>query len=181
MAPMLSSLLLLCLCAPAAASGNVRTVVVLTAGNAAGSPGAVQFNRGLRDAFAADSSEHIVIHNEELSRFKDADGQVLAEFLRRKYAGQRIYLVVAGLASSLDFTLAYRQQMFPGVPVVVAAVDQQEMQKRKLPLAPIQCSSVRGRHRSLLPRPFREPLPSTPGAPRECVGDVGYQASKVLP
>lgn len=132
----LSALLLLCPCASAAAPKNVRTVLVLTPENTTGSPGSVAFIQSLRATFAAGSSEHIQIRNEslDLSRFQGAGRQrFLAEFLRQKYEGQKIDLVIAGLASSLDFALAYRQELFPGVPVMFAAIDQQEVQKRKLP------------------------------------------------
>jgi len=137
LAPMaFSALLLLWPCAPAAAPGDVRTVVVLTPDNALGSPGSNDFYKGLRATFASDWSEHIQIRFEplDISRFQDARGRaLLADFLRQKYAGQKIDLVVAGLAPSLDFALEYREAIFPGVPIVFAAVDEEEVRKRTLP------------------------------------------------
>src|SRR6185295_8567741 len=59
--------------------------------------------------------------------------RILVDFLKQKYAGQRIDLVIAGLSSSLDFALAFRQELFPGVPIVFVGLDQQEVQKRSLP------------------------------------------------
>ena len=137
LAPMaLTALLLLCTGASADTPGSVRTVVVLTPDNALGSPGSADFNNGLRATFAADSREHIQIRFEplDISRFEDAPGRaLLADFLRQKYAGQKIDLLVAALAPSLDFALEHRQTIFPGVPMVFAALDEDEIRKRPLP------------------------------------------------
>jgi signal transduction histidine kinase len=133
----LAALLLLCSGASAATpAANVRTVVVLTPDNALGSPGSADFNQGLRATFAASSNENVQIRFEplDISRFPDARGRgLLAGFLRQKYAGERIDLLVAGLAPSLDFALEYRQTIFPGVPLVFAALDEEEVRKRTIP------------------------------------------------
>jgi len=132
----LSALLLYYACAAMAGPGNLRTVILLTPDNNEGAPGGVLVRQGLRDAFARSSSEPIQIRNEylDLSRFQDArERGILVDFLRRKYAGQKIDLVIAGLSSSLDFALAFRQELFPGVPIVFVGLDQQEVQKRSLP------------------------------------------------
>ncbi len=132
----LSTFLFLGPSTPAAAPGDVRTVVVLYPENADGSPGSVLVTQSIRTTFASGSSEPVQIRNEylDLSRFQDAGHRrFLAEFLRQKYAGQKIDLVIAGLAPSLDFALEYRHEIFPGVPVVFMAVDQQEVQRRTLP------------------------------------------------
>jgi signal transduction histidine kinase len=132
----LSALPLLCLAAEAAASANVRTVVALYPENAEGAPGNVLVLASIRSTFAAASSEQIQIRNEylDLSRFQAPDQRrFLVDFLRHKYAGQKIDLVMAGLGSSLDFVLQHRDEIFRGIPVVFIAVDQEELQKRKLP------------------------------------------------
>src|SRR5262249_37766392 len=70
----------------------------------------------------------------DISRFEGVPGRaLLADFLRQKYASQKIDLVVAGLAPSLDFALEHRETIFPGVPIVFAALDQEEIRKRTLP------------------------------------------------
>ena len=133
---MLSALLLLCPSAEATTPGTLRTVVVVYAENAEGAPGSALVSGSLRSTFAAGSSEKIQIRNEylDLSRFQDAaQRRLLAEFLRRKYAGQKIDLLMAGLASSLDFVLQYRDEIFPGVPVVFIAADKAEVESRTLP------------------------------------------------
>jgi signal transduction histidine kinase len=128
----------LSLCPPAAASAQaaVRNVVLLTPDNTDGAPGGVLVRQSLRDAFAAGSSEPIQIRNEylDLSRFQDAaQRRVLVNFLRQKYEGQKIDLVIAALSSVLDFALEFRREVFPGVPIVFLGLDQQEVQKRSLP------------------------------------------------
>jgi len=110
--------------------------VLLTPDNTDGAPGGVLVRQSLRDAFAAGSSEPIQIRNEylDLSRFQDAaQRRVLVNFLRQKYEGQKIDLVIAALSSVLDFALEFRREVFPGVPIVFLGLDQQEVQKRSLP------------------------------------------------
>src|SRR5689334_21613646 len=132
----LAAVLSCCPFATAATPGQVRNVVLLTPDSAEGAPGGVLFRQSLRAAFAADSSEPIQIRTEylDLSRFQDArERRILVDFLKQKYAGQRIDLVIAGLSSWLDFALQFRQELFPGVPIVYAGLDQQEVEKRSLP------------------------------------------------
>src|SRR5262249_7054894 len=55
------------------------------------------------------------------------------QYLSRKYAGRRVDLVMAALSPALDFALEHRAEIFPGVPIVYCAVDQREVNARKLP------------------------------------------------
>src|SRR5262245_2782537 len=115
----LAGLLLLCPGAWANTPGNLRTVVVLTPDNAVGSPGSALFYQGLRATFAGSSHEQIQIRFEplDISRFKDAQSRrLLADFMRQKYQGQRVDLLIAALSPSLDFALDYHQAFFPGAP-----------------------------------------------------------------
>jgi signal transduction histidine kinase len=132
----LSVLLFLSPCAGAASPGDPRTVVVLYPEQADGRPGNELTDHSVRAAFAAGTPAPIQTRNEylELSRFQGAAGrQTLADFLRKKYSGQKIDVVMAALGPSLVFALEHRQEIFPGVPIVFMAVDQQEVQKQKLP------------------------------------------------
>jgi PAS domain S-box-containing protein len=120
----------------AGGSEKTRTVVVLYPDANDGRPGGALTDRGIRSTFAANARETVEVHSEhlDLSRFADpAYQQRLAEFLRRKYADRKIDLVIAGLASGLDFALKHREQTFPGVPIIYCAVDQREINARKLP------------------------------------------------
>jgi signal transduction histidine kinase len=132
----LSALLPLCPGVSAATRDDLRTVVVLTPDNAVGSPGSVSFKEGLRATLEAQSPKRIQIRFEplDISRFQDArDRELLVDFLRQKYSGQKIDLLIAALAPSLDFALQYRQKIFPGVPLVFAALDAEEVRAHDLP------------------------------------------------
>jgi len=132
----LSAFLLLCPCAGAVAAADVRTVVVLYPEQADGRPANELTDQSIRTAFAAGAPERIQTRNDylELSRFQGAERRkALAGFLRKKYAGETIDLVMSVLGPSLEFALEYRDQIFPGVPIVFMDVDEQEVQKHKLP------------------------------------------------
>src|SRR5262249_6628542 len=93
-------------------------------------------DRSIRTAFAAAAPERIQTRNDylELSRFQGAEGRrILAEFLRKKYAGEKIDLVMTALGPSLAFAVEFRHEIFPGVPIVFMAVDEQEVQKLSPP------------------------------------------------
>jgi PAS domain S-box-containing protein len=120
----------------AGGSEKTRTVVVLYPDADDGRPGTALVDHGIRSTFAAGAQEKIEVHSEhlDLPRFPDPDYQQrLAEFLRRKYTDRKIDLVIAVLATGLDFALNYREQAFPGVPIVYGVVDQREIDARKLP------------------------------------------------
>jgi signal transduction histidine kinase len=111
-------------------------VLVLYPDNTDQSPGRALFYQSIRSTFAAESPVHVEIYNEylDISRAPDTGQQRLqAEYLQRKYAGRKVDLIITCLASTMDFALQYRQEAFPGVPVVSAVVDQREVQARELP------------------------------------------------
>ena len=93
-------------------------------------------DRGIRSTFANAYQGAVEIHNEylDISRFPEAAiKEDLAKFLGRKYAGRKIDLVIAGLASGLDYALKYRDEIFPDNPIVFMAVDRKEIRARTLP------------------------------------------------
>src|SRR5689334_14857170 len=115
-----------CPCAAAAGPGNARYVVVLYPENNDGSPGQLLVDRSIRSTFATGSPEPVEVHNEylDVSPARDAGfRQLQVEYLRRKYAGRKVDLVIVGLSSALDYALENRQQLFPGVPIVLCADD----------------------------------------------------------
>jgi signal transduction histidine kinase len=123
-------------CAAAAGSGKSRLVVVLYPENNDGRPGGILVNQSIRFTFAAGSREPVEIYDEYLDlslRGDPARRQIQIEYLRRKYAGRKIDLVIAGLATGLDYALKYRETIFPGVPIIFCAVDEREVKARKLP------------------------------------------------
>lgn len=99
-------------------------------------PGITAFEQGLRLTCQKASTDRIEFYNEYLdsARFPDEGYQNrLAEFLKGKYAGRRIDVIVAALAPSLDFILKYRSDIFPGVPVIHSAIEAREVAVRRLP------------------------------------------------
>jgi len=119
---------------PAEAGPNDRRlVVVVYPENTDGSPGTVGADHGIRSTFAA---EPVEVRNEYVNTSGGIDPEVRrlqVAYLRQKYAGRKIELVIAVLSSALDFTLAHRADLFPGAPVVYCAVDEREIGKRRLP------------------------------------------------
>src|SRR5262249_51173631 len=96
--------------ASAAGADNIRRVLVLYPVSD-GQPGVSLFDQGLRSTCKAYSNQHIELYNEYLdaARFPDDRYQrQLAEFLRQKYAGRKIDVLIPALAPSLDFVLKYR-------------------------------------------------------------------------
>ncbi len=113
-----------------------RLVVMLYPENSDGNPGNALVDQGIRTAFMAGSHERIEIYNEylDISRSPGIDHQRLqAQLLRQKFASRKVDLVIAGLSTALDFALKYRDQIFPGVPIIFLAVDEREIKTRILP------------------------------------------------
>lgn len=88
-----------------------------------GYPSNETFDRSLQDALQAVAPEGVDYHSEYLDTKGfpgDDQAQILSEYLRKKYAGRRFDVIIAGVSETLDFLLKYRQDMFPGVPIVFA-------------------------------------------------------------
>ncbi len=84
---------------PSEAADAPRLVVVLYPSDNDGRPGNRAVDQGIRSTFASGPVGSVEVHNEylDVSRFPDAGYQEhLAEFLRQKYAGQKVDLVIAG-------------------------------------------------------------------------------------
>ena len=58
---------------------------------------------------------------------------LLRDFLRGKYAGKKIDVVIAALGPALDFMLANGSQIFPGASIVFCGIDRREISARRLP------------------------------------------------
>lgn len=120
----------------AAGEDASKFVLVLYPEAANGSPGGELADRGIREALNEKFRGSVEIQNEylEASRFPEHGSQDdLARFLQRKYAGRRIDAVIAGLSTGLDYALKYRDQIFPGVPIIFCAIDEHEIKQRQIP------------------------------------------------
>jgi signal transduction histidine kinase len=84
----------------------------------AGLPGAIEIYREAMD----------------LSRFEsERYPLLLRDFLRAKYAGKPIDVVIAALGPALDFMLAHGSEVFPGASVVFCGIDRRDLGARRLP------------------------------------------------
>ncbi|HQR07156.1 MAG TPA: sensor histidine kinase [Gemmatales bacterium] len=97
-------------------------------------PGVIAFDSGLKQTLhTAHADVEVFSEFLESSRFStEAYQQQLAIFLRDKYAGIKLDVVVVGLAPSLDFVLKYRSIICPGAPVVYGAIERHEVETRRI-------------------------------------------------
>jgi PAS domain S-box-containing protein len=81
------------------------------------------FDRSLQTALEASAPQGVEYYSEylETNRFPgDEQARLLSEYLRQKYAGRKLDVIISGVSRSLDFLLKYRSDLFPGVPIVFA-------------------------------------------------------------
>src|SRR3954465_8124759 len=119
-ARLLAPVIALLLSSFAAAAGppTGKLVVVLYPENNNGSPGNALTDQGLRSTFATGSAGPSDLYAEypAVPHLRDADRlRLQTEYLRQKYAGRKVDLVIAGLSSGLDYALEHRADIFPGV------------------------------------------------------------------
>jgi signal transduction histidine kinase len=118
-----------------AAEMRARSILVLDQSEARG-PFYYQVFSGLRSAVAADTQSHTTLYAEnlDLSRFNStAYEESLRRHLKEKYRDTPIGVVVAVGAMTLELVLRWREELWPGVPVVFAMVDQIDFARLKLP------------------------------------------------
>src|SRR4051812_14203789 len=123
--------------AAAAGPDDRRLVVAIYPEDTDGSPGTVAADRGIRSTLGAEWAGYVEVRNEYVDtsgrRGAGQANELQLGYLRKKYAGRRVDLVIAVLASGFDFALAHRADLFPGAPVVFCAVDEREVRTRELP------------------------------------------------
>lgn len=94
----------------------------------------LQVFSGLRAAIDADASAHTTLFSEslDLSRF---DGEVYDESLRRhfreKYRDKKIGVIVAMGSGTLELVQRWRNELWPGIPVVFGMVDEVDYARLK--------------------------------------------------
>ena len=91
---------------------------------------------GLRSVLSADDRSQITIYTEslDLNRFRGKDHEALLQrYLKEKYQGVPIGVVVAAGAATLELVLRWRSELWPEVPVVFAMVDEIDFGRLRLP------------------------------------------------
>src|SRR5262249_14873652 len=110
-------------------------VLVLDQINAA-SPWYTAFFSAFESTLTSQSASRITFYEEhlDLNRFHGAQhDEVLRTYLRDKYRGRPIGLLVAQGSSSLEFLLRSRAEMWPAVPLIFAGVDEATLARLNLP------------------------------------------------
>ncbi len=90
----------------------------------------------LRAVVATDAHEHTTLYAEnlDLSRFKGpAYEESLQRYLKAKYRDKPIGVIVTVGAAALELVLRWRAELWPGIPIVFAVVDEMDYARLKLP------------------------------------------------
>jgi len=112
-----------------------RSILVLDQSDLRG-PFYYQVFSGLRAVVAADTHEHTTLYAEnlDLSRFEGpAHEASLQRYLQEKYHDRQIGVIVAVGAAALELVLHWRAELWPGIPIVFAMVDEIDYARLKLP------------------------------------------------
>jgi signal transduction histidine kinase len=123
---------LMAACIPAVAA-QAKTVVTIYGGEPR-TPAYETFDRVFRQILVP--SENLEFYEEYLdgARFSGAANErLLADYLRGRFAGKRVDAVIAVEASAVRFLKKYRDEIFPGVPVVAAALRGTTLAQLQLP------------------------------------------------
>jgi len=128
-------LLLVLLNAPLLAQLETKPKKVLVlASYGATAPVAHLWNRGIQSVFESENSNRIDIHIEylDLNSFNDDDYiQLLRDNLRHKFLKFRPDLVMPIYNRALGFVFEHRDDLFAGIPVVFAGVEQKFLDGKK--------------------------------------------------
>src|ERR1043165_1824351 len=85
---------------------------------------------GLRDVVVDHPHSNVTLYGEnlDLNRFGGpAHEQNLKRYLREKYRDKPIGAVVAIGGASLENALSWREELWPGIPIVIAMVDEVDL------------------------------------------------------
>lgn len=114
---------------------RARSILVLDQSEPRG-PFYFQIFSGIRAEVNADSHAHISLYAEnlDLSRFNGKDyEESLHGHLKQKYRDKSVGVIVAVGAATLDLVLRWRAELWPGVPIVFAMVDEPDIRRLALP------------------------------------------------
>jgi signal transduction histidine kinase len=109
---------------PASAqSQTARTVLTLHFCSEA-FPGIQLFDAGIRDVLRANTSVPVNYYAEYLESEEfpaETASTSLRDYIQRKFEGRQIDVVITSATPALQFALQYREDLFPGVPIVFSA------------------------------------------------------------
>jgi signal transduction histidine kinase len=109
--------------APPAEAQTAAKLVLIIHGGPESFPGNTTFDAAIRQALFSHPTMPVEAHSEYLENeeFAAAAEGALLESIRIKFRDRRPDLVIANTAPSLQFVLRYRDELFPGIPLVFAA------------------------------------------------------------
>ena len=120
---------------PVAAQPAQRSVLVLDQ-SSAGLPFNAAVTSAIRSTINAGTKSPISFYSEHLdaNRFFGPEYEnEFVQFLKAKYRERHIDVVIVFGVSALDFIARRREQLWPSVPVVFAAIDEATMSRRTVP------------------------------------------------
>ena len=94
------------------------------------------FSAAFRSTLHAGSADHTSVYAEHLDFSRFGGNQyddLLRSYLREKYRSRPIGLLVAQGASSLEFLLRSRGELWPGTPIVFAGIDEETGKRLNFP------------------------------------------------
>ncbi len=118
-----------------AVSALKKTVLVLY-GDRLSIPAMKSTEQGLMAGLSRGQAEDLEIFSEylDLGRFPAAQYEGdLVRYLRTRYAARKPDVVIAVGSSALELAVAHRDELFPGVPIVLANVDLREVEASEMP------------------------------------------------
>jgi len=118
-------------------SGVVTKRVLMLSHYGRESPAEVLFQQGFDNVLKSATTERIEIYREALETYRfsgESHDELMHRYLRDKYADRKIDVVLAYTDTALDFFLHYRDELFPGVPLVYV-VSKQRAQEEQPPLS----------------------------------------------
>jgi len=116
-------------------SDEVKTILVLY-GERGDLPAIRAIEENLRQVFHSSVSPRIEVMPEycDFARFPPEQHSAnLVHYLRERYRGRKIDLIMPVAGFSLEFVLQHRSELFPDKPIVFCASDQREVQRLQLP------------------------------------------------
>ena len=102
-----------------------------------GGPFYYQLISGLRGVVAAHADAHVTLYSEnlDLSRFSgQAFEESLKSHLKEKYQGKSIGAIVSVGAATTEMALKWHDELWPGIPLVFAMLDEMDVARIKPPV-----------------------------------------------
>ncbi len=115
---------------------ELRKTVLVLYGERLDLPAILMVEQSLRETFAASNSPRVEWFEEyfDFARFSTPQDEAsFARYLRERYAGRKIDLLMPVSNRALRFVLQRRTQLFPAVPVVYAVERASDVDTSKLP------------------------------------------------